>query len=349
VTDLPSGIAAYRRAIDNRVLDATDRLVRSYARIQAQLVLQLDGLVAEIEAARAAGRDMTATQVRKLARFERLIGELTTQMERYGAVVENEVTLGRVDAVALASRDLPKLIEAQLTMWPEGARQSLLATFQRMPSEAIEAMVGALQDDLPLQRLTLARFGPDRAAAMGDKLLLGLASGRGPRAVARDMANVLGVPLSDALRISRTEIVRAHRLATHAGFVRNGHIVKGWIWRANLDTRTCMSCVAMDGTVHGNDETLDDHPNGRCYPEPVTVEPRDLGINVDLPRVERESGKAWFSKLPEAAQRDMMGDAKWEAWRAGKFGLVDLARERKDADWGRMFSEASLKELVSVD
>ncbi|MFA5154641.1 MAG: hypothetical protein WC554_19000, partial [Clostridia bacterium] len=48
-------------------------------------------------------------------------------------------------------------------------------------------------------------------------------------------------------------------------------IVKGWVWMSTLDDVCCMSCVVMHGTMHTNDEVMDDHYNGHCYPKDTLV------------------------------------------------------------------------------
>jgi len=336
---------AFRGEIDDRVLDATDRLVRSYARIQGQLVLEIDSLLADIAARRVAGKSIAKAQVRKLERYQRLIEETGRQLTLYGGVVEDEVLTGQLDMAELAVRQAPELLAVRLAEVPERVRNSILATFGRMPAEAVTAMVGALQEGSPLLPV-LARFGPEHAMRFQELLLTGLASGKNPRTVARELRNGLGVPLTDALRITRTEMLRAHRMATHASYRANSHVVSGWTWFAALDDKTCMACVAMHGTKHGNDETLDDHPNGRCVAIPDTVSFADLGFQgIDEVVPELESGEDWFARQPESVQRDMMGPSKFEAWQDGAVSLSDLAVRREDPDWGGMVTEASLKEL----
>ena len=46
------------------------------------------------------------------------------------------------------------------------------------------------------------------------------------------------------------------------------------------DDRVCCSCLALHGTEFPLDETLDDHPNGRCAMIPVTPSWSDLGFTI---------------------------------------------------------------------
>jgi len=246
------------------------------------------------------------------------------------------VLAGVAEAETLVSTQLPPEIAADI-----------MATFNRLPADAIEAMTAALLEDSSLQRITLAAYPAEETARIGESLLTTLARGKSPRVAAREIANAMGMSLTRALTISRTEIIRARRASALASYRANPHIVKGWIWMSALSQRTCMSCLALHGTRHSLDEDLDDHPNGECTPLPITVSWKDLGIE-GIPEIERPQegdGQRWFEALPEAQQRKQMGNAKWDAWKAGEFEFKQLSKESWDQDWGRMFSEASLKQL----
>jgi len=240
-------------------------------------------------------------------------------------------------------------VEASFTQLPPEAQ--IMATFNRLPSEAVEALVAALQESSPLYTKTLAAFGKDAARGIGDELLTHLVKGKNPVAAARAMHKAWGTPLTRALTISRTEMLRAYRGASLASYRANAHIVKSWIWFANLDESTCMSCVALHGTEFPLTESMDDHPNGRCCPVLKTVTMKELGLE-GLPEtgldISPGDGVEWFKKLPEAQQRDMMKAGKYEAWKAGKFELSQLSRATVHPDWGRMFSETPLRELVAT-
>lgn len=120
-------------------------------------------------------------------------------------------------------------------------------------------------------------------------------------------------------------------------FVANGLVV-----------HNCMACVAMHGSEHGLDETLDDHVNGRCVAAPITVNPRDIGIDIDWEQEKPETGEAWFNRQSEADQRAMMGPGKYEAWTNGEIEIPQLAKEVQDARWGRSIVEMPLKELIDT-
>jgi len=339
-------VEQYQAGVLARDAEAMVRLVESYGRVYTQLAAQADALIADVEKLIAQGQKPSQAQIRRLARYQSLMEQTERQLGRYGAVVEDEVRGAQLDAARLANQAVPELVQGTLEGMTPALQSGIMGAFQVLPDDAIMALVGALQEGSPLAEL-FERYGSEAAKELGDILVRGLASGIGARKVADEMRRVLGIPLSDALRISRTEIMRSFRAATLADYRANAHIVKGWIWHSALDRRTCMGCIAMHGTEHPLSETLDDHPNGRCAAVPITVSPRDIGIDIDWERGPVETGEAWFERQPESVQREMMGPGKYEAWKDGKFQLRDLVGQQTDPRWGTMRYERSLKDLVN--
>jgi len=337
-------LAEFRRKLADAERNAAAELEGAYARIVDRLTVQQQQLVTQVAALRAQGQALTAEQIRQLDGFQRLLADVRGELDDYAALIQESVRRNVTEAVDVGLAQARKALLAQV---PEAMRPQIEAVFSRISVEAITAMVTSLQEGSPLWQ-TLARFGADGAAGIGDTLLETLLRGDGPREAARRMLKAWGIPLTDALRISRTELLRAHRWATLEGFRNNADVVTGWIWCAALDALTCMACIALDGTRFPLEETLDDHPNGRCTMLPVTKSWAEMGFTgmSDLEMPTEGHGEEWFRSLDAAAQREMMGDSKWAAWQAGEFQFRDLARASYDADWGRMFSEASLKQLL---
>jgi len=94
----------------------------------------------------------------------------------------------------------------------------------------------------------------------------------------------LGISLTKALTISRTESIRALREAQSQSFYENPNIVHEWQWQAALDDRTCIVCVLMHGQVFPYSKKLENHPNCRCVMVPKTLSWKELGkqIGVDF-------------------------------------------------------------------
>ena len=108
-----------------------------------------------------------------------------------------------------------------------------------------------------------------------------------------------------------------------------------------------MSCVALHGSVHPVTETLNDHHNGRCAMIPNTVTYRDLGLHVDTPELEIESGRDWFKEQPAAMQQQMMGQGMWDAWQGNQFAFDKLSQPYSDKVYGVMRRQATLGEVLA--
>ncbi len=323
------------------------RLMAAYRRVHERLRGQADTLIAQLEVMRAKGQEIGKGEIRRMKRYRYLMGSVEGEMQKFAAVIEAEAQAGQVEMAALGVRQSAELVQASFSAVPPPVRADIMTTFGVMPNQAVEALVEVLQEDTALWTRTLSRYGAEAARGIGDTLVASVVAGKGPRATAREMRRAFGLPLSDALKISRTEHMRAHRLATVTSYRQNAHVVKNWIWHAELGPRSCMSCIALHGTEFPLSETLDDHPNGRCAMVPVTVTFEELGLK-GLPetRPDIESGEDWFNRQPQGIQTSMMGDAKWRAWKDGAFEFAQLSARKEDPDWGVTYTEASLKSLL---
>jgi len=119
------------------------------------------------------------------------------------------------------------------------------------------------------------------------------------------------------------------------------------------DLRTCAMCWISHGTVHPLGEAMEDHPNGRCSMMPRTKSWAEIGkmIGVDLSdlpdtRPAITPGIDQFKELSMEEQMNILGPAKWAAWKEGKFELSDLVGRKYDKVWGGMTYEKSLSEIL---
>lgn len=323
--------------------EAALRLVRAYGASYQRLLPAIDALDAEIAAMDARG-EVTAAQVAKLGRLKSLRRQVDAEIQRFIPILQNETEQGIRDAIDMAQSHAPQVVQAALP--GVGAVDAqIMARFQRLNPAAVEALLGFTDPRSPLMRGMLTAY-PDVAQGVADALVQGLALGYNPRKVARIVQREFGVGLDSALRTTRTAQLNAYREATRATWLANPGIVKGWEWYATRDSRTCMSCIAMDGTKHKPTEQLNDHWNGRCVAIPITATYRDLGIAVDMPRNEQPTAAQWFTEQDEGTQRQMMGKGKYELWRSGSLRLADLTTTANDPVWGPMRVETTLAALT---
>jgi hypothetical protein len=195
------------------------------------------------------------------------------------------------------------------------------------------------------------KYGNDAANAAIDAIREGVIAGRGPVVIARDLMSACDMSLVSALNTSRTESMYAMRSATLENYRANSDVVDAWIWYATLGT-ACAMCTAMHGTEHSLDEDMDSHNNCRCTQVPKTKSWADIfdGTGLDVSdiqdtTIEVQSGASWFADQSEAQQRDILGPAKYNAYKAGDITLADLVGKSNDKTWGASRYEKSLKDL----
>jgi SPP1 gp7 family putative phage head morphogenesis protein len=270
----------------------------------------------------------------QLSRLEALQRQVEAELRQFAAFAESRIVAGQREAVEAASEHLAEIL---MTSTAPGVH----VRWDRLPVEAVSDLVGFTRRGSPLRAL-LDELGPEASAAVRDGLIQGLAIGQNPREIARRIRKELGGDLTRLLRISRTETLRAYREATRRNYQANDDIIAGWRWLAAKQPRTCAMCLAMDGSFHTNDEELDDHPNGRCAYVPVL-----RGEEGDGPQW--ETGAEWLEKSNEDIQRQVLGDAGYEAYKAGAVTLRDYVGQKHDKDWGSTRYARSLKEILGKE
>lgn len=173
--------------------------------------------------------------------------------------------------------------------------------------------------------------------SLQNQIVLGFIQGWNPRRTAKALAQLAAnLPLARANNLMRTAQLTAYRDAAVLHRLANADILEEQIRIAALDTRTCLACIALHGTRMSIGERVNDHHQGRC-----------TSISV-LRGVERvvESGEDWFARQSPQRQRQIAGDANYEALRAGRVQLRDFVRPYFDPVFGEMVREASLLNLL---
>lgn len=317
------------------------RFVNAYGTIFKDLEGMIEALTLEL----ASIEDPKPWKVAQLARWKALRSQIVEQLGRYGAFVDTELRAAIERQIGLGLQHAEQLTLAGI---PKPLANAIALNWNRLPAEAVLRLMGFLAPGSPLHNALIKQLGEAVASGVERALLEGIALGYNPRKVASIISRELGQGLTWALRTARTAQLWAYREATRAAYVANSDIVEGWIWHAKLgDGRTCISCITMHGSIHPLDETLNDHYQGRCSMLPLTKTWADLGFpGIPETRVTVPPGRDWFDGLTDAEQRQYMGKAMWNAWKAGKVDWNDLSREHDDPVYGLMRGMPSLKELL---
>jgi SPP1 gp7 family putative phage head morphogenesis protein len=333
---------AYRRRLRDLETQATLEVVNEYDRVLQRILPRLEAVIALIEEQKQAGQPVSPAWLYQQDRYQGLLALVGQEMARYSMSLNGMVTSAQRSAIAAALEAGREIILSQTHEAVVAAR------FVVLNSDAVENMIATtlsgslrgLLEGIPGAAVV------DAAAALVDGVALGL----NPREVSVDVRKALGVTMTRALTITRTEMLRASRLATNQMLEANTHLTTGWVWLSAMDSRTCPYCWAMTGSHHKHDEVMASHPNCRCAQVPDVVDVSALlghGHLESLPTAREvvPIGSTRFASLDAAEQERVLGGKAYQAYHTGEISLSDLVGTRQSQRWGRVGYVKSLRQL----
>lgn len=336
---------AIRAAMLNRDLRLMNDLVREYARAYRAIRQDIKRIAEQVALVGPSRR-----QVFDLAAMQSLLDSIQVEIAKFAKDMGAGLERATAIEINAAGLDAERLVQLN---FPQMERARVMGTWSRIHPEQVYRMYGFVDPRGPLFRSLEQNFSKDVAELTREKLLRGFVMGKNPREIARWLASSLdeslGTGLNWAMSMARTSVVWSYRAASHANYIANQQVVKGWYWWAELDDRVCLSCVMQHGSFHPVTEILADHHLGRCAPLPATVSYAELGIQgIPEEPFTPERGEDWFSRQAEDYQKQLMGPAMWKAWKGGAVTFDQLSRPYMDDVYGKMFSAPSLKELLGA-
>jgi len=334
--DVGKLLERFRRELLRKERAAASEMVRVYGEAWQRIQGELKQLDAEYQNMKSLGVQPGTDWIYQFNRARAFRDQVEGELNQFAQYAEKSTREQMREAISAADDHAETLTRKAA----KKATAGISFNWNHVPTDAIAAMVGLTQTDSPLHRLFVS-ISAEGTQAAEDALINGLLMGYNPRKTAPLVKKALGVNLSRALQISRTETLRAYREATRQHYQANEDVLDGWIWSSACDGRTCASCWAMHGTKHGLNERLDDHPNGRCAMIPsLRNEDLDFGI---------EPGEKAFERLSDTEQLNVLGPAKFAAYKDGEIKLTDLVGRKYSKEWGWTRSEKSLKDVIGTD
>ena len=312
-------------------------MARRWMQVENALEAQISALAQEMAELQEAGKSVSDGKLFRMARYQTLLGQTQEEVKKYISYTERLVSEGQAE---LASRG----IEDAATNIRMSYEDGIGVYFDRLPVEAVENMVGLAGDGKPLGRLLKQRMAVEAGAdgletwnRLTQTLINGTAQGWNPRKTARRMKDDLAGGLQKALTIARSEQLRVYREATRQQYIRSG-VVEGYKRLCAHDSRVCAACLALDGEFSTLDVPMFDHPQGRCT---------TIAVVQGAPEKTWLAGEDWLKTQPEEVQRSILGQARFEAWKAGKIDFRKLATKTHDATWGMGLKVTPIQELFA--
>ena len=302
----------YREALANNEDAALRRLARYWLKMERELRLSYEGLYREIMEMQDAGeivpeevwmdleryRDMNRQIIELSGRYEDQALDTITEYQR----LDYNLGLDSASAILQASSKYAEI-------------------WNRVDPSLVETVAGFAGNGAPLRTLLQTDFG-SLSSGILDALVSGVGLGKGAYATAEDMLKVTQkLTYTRAVRIARTEINRAYRIANAQQYAASGVVTK--VLRLCYAPTACLACLEMDGEECPNG-MCDDHPNGKCTTIAVT-------IGGHYPEWQR--GHDWLMEQTPEDQRRIMGPGRYEMWRAG-MPIRKMVKMEPNDVWG---------------
>jgi SPP1 gp7 family putative phage head morphogenesis protein len=305
--------------------DMLRQLSNAYSRIDKSLNRQFRELMRDIERAQRDGKTVNRDWLRRSLRYQSLIRQVRVEVSAYSLGVSRFVEAKQSQAFDLGQDHAAELIQRAAEI-----------SFARLPTGAIQELVGVMQNGSPLSKV-LDRLGGDAAAEIKNALIEGIASGKGVSPIARRLQSVIDVPRWKALQIARTETMRAYRESSLQTYAENSDVLNGWVWTSTLSTRTCAACWALHGTFFPlSKQFFPAHVSCRC-----TSIPSVKGSKTNV-----QSGSVAFAELPADQQQTILGPSRYEMYASGT-SLDDFVILTRDKDWGGAYQVRPLWKMKS--
>jgi SPP1 gp7 family putative phage head morphogenesis protein len=330
ITDARKGLLTdelrFSRRLEDAYRTAWQMIERRFAEIEIYL-----------EDARRAGIPMDERWLREQRWYWQLMASIEREFDRFGLEAREILAGAQRNGVSVGNATVAE-INRVLTQPFSGALN--VAAFERW--------VSATDPSSPLTKV-VDKYGDAGRDVITRALTKGIASGRGSRAILRDIRRQIDPSQTKPHLESliRTELMRAYRGSQRDGLEslvdEQDRDAWGWEWLCAKSDRTCAACLGMDGrrfpfSAYPNRF----HVNCRCVVRPVP--PAYLVPSPERPRV---VGDAWLRNQPEKVQRKVLTTpAAYELWKSG-VPLGSFVGVRHSATWGDSVYVRSAKDVAS--
>lgn len=321
-------IERYRLLLEAKDVQQMRYMAQQWLQVENALMGRIETLSSYVVYMREQGQRVSMTSVMRLQQYKDLLAQARIEVERYNRYTEEQIRRSQVD---LVQHGVNAAVEQINAAYMDAGRSSEFIT--RLPVRAVEYMIGYASNGAPLNKLLMRDYSKN-IASLTQTLIDSTAQGINPRVTARKMADNMAGNLQRALTIARTEQNRTFRTANTMA-ARESGLVRKWIWRSALQERTCIACLAQDGTEYPLEEELNDHPNGRCFKQWVIRGLQPVGA---------QSGQEWFQALGEDKQKELLGPKRYEAWQNGA-NFRDFAAIAHNSVWGNTLQIAPLSSI----
>lgn len=322
----------YRRSITEREAATFKEIIAAYRLLKRRLESELARIEAEFDSLKGA----TPAKIRRSALIRdvlRLIDEAIADYRRKVVpAIEREMTAASGLGIDDARRSVAAALETLRGDLADG-----IPTFT-LPIRAIENAAALMGDGSPLIQYYEETLTPQVVKAIREEIITGIATGRPFASVARAVRKAGDITRWRSLAVARTETLRIRRESALQVYREAGNIPY-WEWVAVKSERTCVLCLAMDGTRFPIDKPFPQHVNCRC-----TM----IAVMPDLAPIKRVLGRDWFRRQSPDVQEKILGNEGYLAYIRGEVrDLKDYVAFRNNATFGTSIARRPLAQVIS--
>lgn len=315
----------FREQLARNEDEALKRMAAIWVQIENEVSVNFSALAYEVREMVAAGQPVPLQYIYTLKRHRSMMEQIMRELPYYQLTVEDLIKDYQERNYNLGLDAANAIIQAS---------KPSSSVWTRVYKDAAEVMAGFAGNGAPLRTLLETDYG-QLSADITQALISGVGLGKGVNTVVSDMLDAMGGDYDRAMRIARTEINRAYRLANAEQYARSGVVEK--VIRLCYPPTACFACLMMDGEECPNG-ICDDHPNGKC-----TTIVQTIGGVVPT----WEYGRDWFKKQDPGKQRALMGIGRYNLWK--KFGvpLSAMVHMKENPIWGGSPSMVTIADLAA--
>ena len=347
-SDLDRALIRYRTGYSRKEQSVVRELTRLYGDTAARIQVRIEQLTARIDA-----KDPARSLAFERWRLTKLYEQIRDELYRYAQLMDATIDDARLQAAILGEDHGTGLGRIVTTAEIKGVSLTAIAnladvssivkdagqfTWARLPKEAFKELAARLNSESPTGILLRERYR-EHALTMCDTIQSGLAQGKHPNAVARELLKMVDIPRQQAELLTRTEMIGSYREANRMTMTANASVLDGWTWYANCET-CCGCCLGMHGTEHPLTDWLSSHPGCRCQMIPLTASMTEFCDE----QLARASG---FLNAPFDDLKKRFGPGKARLIDEGKVEPADFVTEKYSPIWGLGRHETTLGDLTT--
>lgn len=334
-SDIERAADRYRRSIDARERAAIRATLRAYRMAIAAVDSRIDTLRMGLEA-----RPEAEWRSYAIAQQEQLRDALQIELDRAAQASATAIDEQRA-AAFVDARDVTRSAVLE-SLRAAGHAPFAAALGGQLNTRSLEAVLAQVQQRSAVMDM-LRRHATRGARGAADRIVQAVALGENPRKIASGVRANLQTEAWKALRIARTEVIRAHTAGAIGAMRETPTITPSYEWAAQTSS-ACLACLAEHGKVYPVDTVPARHPNCKCVMLPVVIDPT-TGRPLSQPIA---TGQDIIDRMDAAELAARFGDRRAALLAGpGRVPLADMVTVRESETWGKTVAIVPLRELAS--